>query len=531
MKNNMTVTRYVLVCGVATLGLLTSCGDHDHDHDHNNDNAHSHAHESEQAGVVEAAPNQASNRIATGEMVRRNLGITFAKAEYRIVAGTIRLPGKFVTVPQAERHFHGPLRGRVDLKVSVFQRVEAGAILYELDAPAWRELQAELAERSAAVLRTQAAVSVALAERAQAERMLTTLNETVPMHKVRMETLDAKVALWQQRVADLEAIQKAGGGRAQDLTAARASLVEAQSERASGAEHQAEHLLEHARVDAALHRQGDAPARLSAAIDAARADKDAAEATYAVALQRAAALTELSVDALLEQVDVQLGQTLTPDSGKIPRWRSIDRLAIRANQAGVISEVTVANGTWIDEQNSVMTLLDPKQVRFDGAILQSDLKKVKAGQKVAISAPAPAAPNDVIQGTLMVGPQADPQSRTVPIVVSISTLTPWARPGVSTVAEIIVIGGDEELAIPLAAIAQDEVKKIIFRRDPDDPDHVIRIDADIGIHDGKWAVVNSGLKEGDEVVLDGIYELVLSGGGQSKGGHFHADGTFHADPD
>ena len=131
----------------------------------------------------------------------------------------------------------------------------------------------------------------------------------------------------------------------------------------------------------------------------------------------------------------------------------------------------------------------------------------------------------------MLGPQADPQSRTVPIVVSISTLTPWARPGVSTVAEIIVIGGDEELAIPLAAVAQDEVKKIIFRRDPDDRDHVIRIDADIGIHDGKWVVVNSGLKEGDEVVLDGIYELVLSGSGQSKGGHFHADGTWHADHD
>jgi multidrug efflux pump subunit AcrA (membrane-fusion protein) len=78
-------------------------------------------------------------------------------------------------------------------------------------------------------------------------------------------------------------------------------------------------------------------------------------------------------------------------------------------------------------------------------------------------------------------------------------------------------------------VAQDEVKKLIFRRDPKNPDQVIRLDADLGVNDGRWVVINSGLREGDEVVLDGVYELVLSGSGQAKGGHFHADGTWHAD--
>jgi multidrug efflux pump subunit AcrA (membrane-fusion protein) len=69
---------------------------------------------------------------------------------------------------------------------------------------------------------------------------------------------------------------------------------------------------------------------------------------------------------------------------------------------------------------------------------------------------------------------------------------------------------------------------IIFRRDPKNPDKVIRMEADLGISDGKWVVVNSGLREGDEVVLDGVYELKLAGGGKATGGgHFHADGTYH----
>ena len=48
--------------------------------------------------------------------------------------------------------------------------------------------------------------------------------------------------------------------------------------------------------------------------------------------------------------------------------------------------------------------------------------------------------------------------------------------------------------------------------------------------DGKWIEIRSGVKAGDEVVVAGAYELALASGGDSpKGGHFHADGTFHAE--
>jgi hypothetical protein len=40
--------------------------------------------------------------------------------------------------------------------------------------------------------------------------------------------------------------------------------------------------------------------------------------------------------------------------------------------------------------------------------------------------------------------------------------------------------------------------------------------------------VQSGLREGDEVVLDGVYQLMIATSGTvEKGGHFHPDGTFH----
>jgi hypothetical protein len=56
--------------------------------------------------------------------------------------------------------------------------------------------------------------------------------------------------------------------------------------------------------------------------------------------------------------------------------------------------------------------------------------------------------------------------------------------------------------------------------------------ADLGISDGRWIVIESGVKDGDEVVLAGNYQLMLAtAGNAAKGGHFHSDGTFHEGKD
>ena len=92
--------------------------------------------------------------------------------------------------------------------------------------------------------------------------------------------------------------------------------------------------------------------------------------------------------------------------------------------------------------------------------------------------------------------------------------------------------GEAELAIPRSCIIRDGLRDVFFRRDPRDPDRVQRIEADLGTSDGRWVVVHSGVKEGDEIVLEGAYELKLASSASStKGGHFHADGTFHPTED
>jgi multidrug efflux pump subunit AcrA (membrane-fusion protein) len=135
-------------------------------------------------------------------------------------------------------------------------------------------------------------------------------------------------------------------------------------------------------------------------------------------------------------------------------------------------------------------------------------------------------------GTLQIGLSGDPDERTVDLIVTPESLAPWARSGVSAQLEITT---DEtaapSLSIPLAAVQQDGLAPVFFRRDPSDPNKAIRTEADLGIDDGRWVVVHSGLRVGDEIILDGAFQLMLAStqsGGMPAGGHFHSDGTFHS---
>ena len=58
------------------------------------------------------------------------------------------------------------------------------------------------------------------------------------------------------------------------------------------------------------------------------------------------------------------------------------------------------------------------------------------------------------------------------------------------------------------------------------------MEADLGVTDGRFVVLASGVKAGDEIVVDGNYQLMLAtSGSTAKGGHFHSDGTFHEGKD
>ncbi len=451
-----------------------------------------------------------TNRIDVPSAVRRNLGITFAKVERRDVANTIRVPGSFEIEPEARRAYAATLSGHVELLVTKYQRVKQGDVLFRVNSPEWREMQASLSDTMIKVRQTWT--------------KLDALEPRVTAAAGHVQSLKDQQGVWQERLHKIDELKAAGSGVATARTEARAELAALETALARAAEDSVKLEGERETLLAELAGMRDASPVLYAAAIGEPFEKPAeGAAPIDLALARAAALLDVTIDHLRENVGTK--------ERPIPRWRVIDRVEVSAHADGVVEALGVTDGAWLEVGDLVLKTVDPKRVHFHAVGLQSDLADLRDGMKAVILPPGNG--RDGLLGRLTIGLEADPLTRKIDLLIEpTSDDTPhWARNGISAEVEIELARTPAPmLAIPRKSIILDGLERVIFRRDPKDEDKVIRMVADLGMTDGRWVVVESGVMEGDEVVLDGIYELMLaSGGTKQAGGHFHADGTFHAE--
>ncbi|MCP4591087.1 MAG: efflux RND transporter periplasmic adaptor subunit [bacterium] len=437
----------------------------------------------------EEAPAAVSNRVDIPASVRQNLGITFVKVEKRPVRGVTRLPGQFEFRPKARREYHAMLPGRVQLAVEQYQTVSAGDLLFELGSPAWHRVQSGLAEAFKACYCCLPELDVARAAKVE--------------NQAQLEFLEQRI----ERLTE-------AGSRDVELEAERSKL------------------------------QTKSP-RLEAEVRAKEADMQSALLAYSVLLNEAQSLTGVPREQLEQLLEQKEGEKLaTPLSSATegeklatPYWSTVERIVVRAEAAGVVNQVGVTNQGWAETGNLIVETIDPTDLRFHADALQTDINLFDDGQPGRIVPPLGGSIDlqDTIDGHINVGFQAHSEQRTVPIYLIPESLPRWAKAGVTAYLEVFV--GDEKdavLAIPESTVVRDGLERVFFRRDPRNPDQVIRVVADLGATDNRWVEVRSGVKPGDQIVLGGVYPLMLassSSGGRQAGGHFHSDGTFHQSKD
>ncbi|XVJ59111.1 MAG: hypothetical protein HEQ23_06795 [Tepidisphaera sp.] len=437
--------------------------------------------------TMESASSQPTNRIDIPSTVRQNLGITFAKVETRNVARTLRVPGRFELQPTALREYRAPAGGTIELLVQQYQTVTPGTPLYRLDSSRWREMQREIADAEAAVTLAQAGVD--------------SIDPLLAAHETHHGEIQKSIDLWNARIETLDKLSAAGGARGDEIAQARASLASARADLAETLEKEAE----------LIARKSETAAQL-----------DASRSRLAFLFEAAATLAGVGADDL----------RATTDPTGAPRWRKMSSLEVKASSAGVVETLHAISGNLLDEHAPVVTVIQPDQVRFRAVGLQSDLSRLTTGRPATVIPAQATASFEPFGGTLTLAPTADAERRTVDLILlpTPGTTAPvWAKAGVAAFLEIVTDGsGSGELAIPLRSVVRDGTSSIIFRRDPANPDKAIRMEADLGLDDGRWVIIKSGVAEGNEVVLDGVYQLMVATSGSiTKGGHFHPDGTFH----
>ncbi len=440
-------------------------------HDHGPDADHSHE-PADDASGPESELHVEGDRIELPEVVRSNLGLEFATVELRRVERTRRVPGAFELQPRARVEYRMALAGTVELAVDQYERVEPGQVLFRYRSPTWQEF---------------------LHETILAEQDIDTAEAEIGVAEARATEAQGRVALLEKRLAAL-----------------------------------AEMDFKHAELEVEAAELRASLPGLEAELELARTRRLNAERAREHALHRAAMATGVP--------QVELEREVVHEGVSTPYYQTVEWIEVRAREAGVVEALAVTDGAFVEPTTSVLSVVDPTRLRFRALGLQADLGLLQEGQAVRIvpSEGPGVVPSPGLPARLTIGLEAHPLERTLTLIAVPDVLdaaATWARPGVAAFLELVIEGEEQAVpAVPRAAIVRDGLAYVLYRRDPEDLDSVVRVEVRMGADDGRWVAIPAGLAAGDEVVLAGAYELNLANqrnGGPDEGGHFHDDGTFH----
>lgn len=182
-----------------------------------------------------------------------------------------------------------------------------------------------------------------------------------------------------------------------------------------------------------------------------------------------------------------------------------ERAIVRAPFAGVVAHVFKAVGDTNDLSGNanVLQLVDPTRVQAAVQVSPSQELRILPGQPATITngTTQEAQPGTVVVAPQIMGPEGPP---TIEVRLSVAGPVPPAL-GTPISAEIVVNHRDHVVVLPERAIAKDDTGTYVMIAGADGRAH--RRDVRVGLVVSHLAEIQSGVTEGDEVVLEGLDQV------------------------
>jgi cobalt-zinc-cadmium efflux system membrane fusion protein len=199
-------------------------------------------------------------------------------------------------------------------------------------------------------------------------------------------------------------------------------------------------------------------------------------------------------------------------------------IEIRAPIGGVVTMVAAGVGEPVAADATLFTILDLSRVWIEARVPESALARLGAAKdalcqlldgsqrQFSISAE---------QGKLVFsGLEVEPQTRTVPLIYEIDNSNAALRRGQSVRLLIETDAARDDLAIPHSALVEEGGLFVVFVQVAGETFQ--RREVQLGIRDGQWIQVVSGLAAGERVVIDGAYAVRLASASSVIPSHGHA---------
>ncbi len=204
---------------------------------------------------------------------------------------------------------------------------------------------------------------------------------------------------------------------------------------------------------------------------------------------------------------------------------SLPAVELKSPISGAVVEVAAAAGEHVPSDRAVFRILDTASVLIEARISESDLNRIEPSQEAAYVTPDAEGKFVPILGesggrVAFFGPAVDPASRTVPLVYEVKNPQGRLRIDMTLTLYLATSRAEDTLAIPESAIVDDEGRPTAFVQRSGETFEKRLLT--LGIRDGGFVQVLSGLSEGERVVTKEGYAIRLASVSTSIPAHGHA---------
>lgn len=177
---------------------------------------------------------------------------------------------------------------------------------------------------------------------------------------------------------------------------------------------------------------------------------------------------------------------------------------IQAPFPGRVANLAVSEGTRLDRQDSVATILDLSQVEVDVGVLQTRVTHLEEGRRARVRFTA--LPEESFAGRVVsINPLVDPGSETVRVTVRLDNPEARILPGMHAAVEIAGRRYADRIYVPRDAVVERDRRDVVFSFAPSDTAS--------GMGRALWKYVTTGLENEEfvEIVASEETDMVRPG--------------------
>ena len=249
----------------------------------------------------------------------------------------------------------------------------------------------------------------------------------------------------------------------------------------------------------------------------AKSGRELQEAEFALKTAQAKHDAAVALQATYRQASTNLGA-----QSSVAFQPTID---LRSPIGGIlIQQSGAAVGEYITAEKAVFTVLDSTTVFIEAHVPEASIKRLGATKAASYEVPGETGrfvpiTDDGAGRLVYVGIQVDVATRTVPLIYEAKNPDSRLRVGQSVNLFVVTARTEDTLAIPSAAIVEEDGRPIAFVQAGGETFQ--KRDLTLGIRDGNWVQVLSGVTEGERVVTKGAYSVRLASVSSAIPAHGH----------